>query len=118
VAARAMSASPRALYRDLLRLHAGLPPVFRELGTRVLKEEWRSFARAHRDGKATQAHWFEFSAQWLRYKEAMTAGPEAAPPVEEPEVLAAQLSPQQREQLAKLREQARLLAAPQPGTER
>ena len=112
-----MSVSPRALYRDLLRLQAGLPPVFRELGTRVLKEEWRSFARAHRDGKATQAHWLEFSAQWLRYKEALTAGPAAAPPVEEPEVLAAQLSPQQREQLAKLREQARLLAAPPPGTD-
>jgi hypothetical protein len=105
------SAAPRALYRDLLRLHAGLPPVMRELGTRVLREEWRAFANAHRDGKATQAHWREFSAQWLRYKETLTAGP-AAQPVEEADVLAAQLSPEQRVQLARLRDEARKLAAP------
>lgn len=88
----------------------------RELGTRVMKEEWRSFLRAHRSGKATQAHWLEFSAQWLRYKETLTAGP-AATPVEEAEVLAAQLNPEQRLQLAKLREQARSLTTPPPGSD-
>ena len=103
-----MSVAPRGLYRDLLRLHAGLPPVMKELGTTVLKQEWRSFLQAHRDGKASPAHWLEFSAQWLRYKESLTAGP-AATPVDEAEILAAKLNPEQRLQLERLREQARKL---------
>ena len=113
-----MSAAPRALYRDLLRLHAGLPPVMRELGQRVLKEEWRSFLSAHREGKATAAQWEEFSAQWLHYKDTLQAGPHAAAP-NEAEVLASMLSPEQRQQLARLQVEAgKLGAPPPPGTAR
>jgi hypothetical protein len=111
-----MSTAPRVLYRDLLRLHAGLPPLMRELGTTVLKQEWRSFLQAHRNGKATEAHWKEFSAQWLQYKEQLTAGP-AATPIDDEAKVVMQLSPEQRLQLEKLREQARALgqAATPPG---
>lgn len=114
----AMSAAPRRLYRDLLRLHAGLPPLMRELGTTVLKQEWRSFLQAHRSGKATAAHWKEFSAGWLQYKAQLTAGPSATP-VDEAAVVM-QLSPEQRIQLEKLREQARALGrdATPPGLDR
>jgi hypothetical protein len=61
-------ASVTQLYRQLLRLHRQqLPPLFRDLGDRVVREEWRQMVSAERRGKATQQHWEQFTSQWRSY---------------------------------------------------
>jgi hypothetical protein len=76
--AAAQPAQVRHLFRSILRLHKALPPVMRQLGDRVLREEWRAMLAAERKGKASEAQWREqwreFAAQWRLYADELQAG--------------------------------------------
>jgi hypothetical protein len=100
------------LYREILRLHKALPPVMRQLGDRVLRDEWRAMAAAERKGKATDTQWREFDGAWRRYADTLVTAPQqSAAPAEVGELLedtlTLQLTPEQRVQLNRLRDEAR-----------
>lgn len=97
------------LYRCILRLHCQQLPhgAMRELGDRVVREEWSAMRSAERRGKATQQQWSEFVGAWTRYADTLGATVGGAPEAEESAAeLAARLTPEQQTQLSRLREQA------------
>ena len=99
-----------AVYRALLRAHrTHLPPPMRPLGDAYAKTEWRAIAGKHREGAVTEAQWAEFLAQWREYTTTLvgSSSPAAEPASGDlsPEQLDA-LSPAQKEQLARLRDEA------------
>lgn len=56
-----------SLYRQILQVHSiKLPPPMRELGNRVVREE---FAAHLRPGQTSSDQWAAFLTEWTRYKE-------------------------------------------------
>ena len=70
-----MAQAALRLYRDILRLHARqLPPVMRELGDKVLRDEWRAMRTALLGGRATATQIAEFEVQWRTYADTLAKG--------------------------------------------
>ena len=97
-----------AVLRDVLRLHRSkLPPPMRQLGDDFLREEFRR----HRAASTTREQWAVFVREWRRYVqqlrgEATTASARSG---ELDAETRAALSPEQRAQLERLREETQRL---------
>ena len=93
------------LYAAVLRVHRRqLPPPMRDMGTRYARDEFRR----HRDANTTPAQWAEFETQWRKYV-GMLSGTADLPAGDgdvDLETLNA-MTPEQKQRLAALQEEAR-----------
>jgi len=96
-----------ALYRDVLRAHRKvLPPPMRALGDRYLRDEFRR----HKEGNTSDNQWRAFAAEWQSYVATLNgSGAELSGDIS-PEMVE-NLTPEQKEQLAKLQDEAHRLGA-------
>lgn len=99
-----------SVYRQILRAHRSqLPPPLRALGDGYVRSE----VRRHADAKTTPAQWAQFEEQWCAYLSGLSGRADAdeahgaTVPLNEVDV--ATLTPEQREQLDRLKEAAREL---------
>lgn len=101
-----------ALYREVRRVHRGLPPPMRALGDRYVRDE---FDR-HRAASTTAGQWRAFGAEWSKYCAQLrgTAVPGGAVR-RSSELLSAEaiqdMSVDQQQQLIKLHDEAVRLGA-------
>lgn len=105
------------LYAVIKRFHrSSLPPHFRDMGDKVVGSEFRAFWDFERAGKATDGHRAEFFGQWSSYLASIRgaesadtgrAGGAAPPAVNAAEEIELdRLTPEQLQQLARLRQEA------------
>lgn len=119
-----------ALFRSILRLHRrALPPPMRTMGDTYVASE---FKRHLKNSKTTQEQWQTFAREWQRYaamlggtadQQGATAAPQQQPDVasvtaaiakgsgDMTEQLLEHMSPDQRQQLIKLQQEAYALGA-------
>jgi hypothetical protein len=92
----------RALFRQVLRVHRDvLPGPLRDLGDSTAREEFRRHLR----GKTTPAQWREFGSQWGTYVAMLRGRADLEPaPARLPEDVVAEMTPEQQETAAQLRE--------------
>jgi hypothetical protein len=95
------------LYRDVLRVHRKvLPPPMRALGDRYMRDEFRR----HKEGNTTESQWRAFAAEWQQYVATLNgSGAEMSGDIT-PDIMET-MSPEQKEQLAKLHNEAHRLGA-------
>ena len=102
-----LHASGAALLRSILRLHTALPPTQRLLGDRMVLAEFRAAADALRAGKLKPELQKEFVEAWQGYSAVLRGQRQ---PQHDEHSLERSLSPEQREQLSRLRAEAEKLA--------
>mmetsp|Transcript_17459 Transcript_17459/g.59696 ORF Transcript_17459/g.59696 Transcript_17459/m.59696 type:complete len:121 (-) Transcript_17459:355-717(-) len=108
-------AAALAVLRGALRAHREkLPPPMRALGDQYITSEFRAMAARQRAGTATEAQWREFLLQWREYTGTLSGGGGGSPAQGGPAVSGElgleeleAMTDEQRQQLFRLREEAR-----------
>ena len=93
-----------SLYREILRTHRTLPSHMKELGSAYAREEFRLHLRSD---KIQEKQWREFISSWEQYVDSLRGGGDKRGVSGDlNEDVVEQLSPEQREQLLKLKDEA------------
>ena len=93
-----------ALFREILRTHRTLPGPMKELGSAYAREEFRLHLRSD---KIQEKQWREFISSWEQYVDSLRGGGDKRGVSGDlNEDVVEQLSPEQREQLLKLKDEA------------
>lgn len=93
-----------SLYREILRTHRSLPGPMKELGSAYAREEFRLHLRSD---KIQEKQWREFMSSWEQYVDSLRGDGDArGVSGDVNEDIVEQLSPEQREQLLKLKDEA------------
>ena len=92
-----------SLYRSILRAHRNLPGPMKELGGTYAREEFRTHLRSE---KIQEKQWRTFVESWQSYVESLRGDAGIVVSGDLTEDVIEQLTPEQRQQLERLKDEA------------
>ena len=92
-----------SLYRQILRTHQAMPSPMKELGATYAREEFRAHLRSE---KMTEVQWGQFVSSWQQYVDSLRGDTIASVSGDLDEEVVEALSPDQRQQLERLKGEA------------
>jgi hypothetical protein len=106
-ASKKVPAEALRLYRQVLRIHRErLPPPMRALGDQYARDEWRR----HRSANTTKQQWQTFMQEWQKYNRSLLGQADlSARTGELPEDVLASMTPEQKQQLERLKQETAAL---------